>query len=115
MPWSGSASPIQQPCSSPATMALEDSRKLIAVYWGYVAMIDQEIGRVMDAMERLGLTDSTAVFFTCDHGAGRFPQADRRVLGLRRDDRPGDRPRHGCHGAARPHRFNSRVLHLRPR
>lgn len=50
------------------TMALEDSRKLIAVYWGYVAMIDQEIGRVMDAMERLGLTDSTAVFFTCDHG-----------------------------------------------
>lgn len=50
------------------TMPIEASRKLIAVYWGYVALIDREIGRVMDAMERLGLSDSTAVFFTCDHG-----------------------------------------------
>lgn len=50
------------------TMPLEVSRKLIAVYWGYVALIDTQIGRVMDAMERLGLVDDTAVFFTCDHG-----------------------------------------------
>ena len=50
------------------TMPLETTRKLIAVYWGYVALIDQQIGRVMEAMERLGLVDDTAVFFTCDHG-----------------------------------------------
>lgn len=50
------------------TMPLEVSRKLIAVYWGYVTLIDQQIGRVLDAMERLGLADSTAVFFSCDHG-----------------------------------------------
>lgn len=50
------------------TMPLEVSRKLIAVYWGYVALIDFEIGRVMEALERLGLVDDTAVFFTCDHG-----------------------------------------------
>ncbi|WP_268236089.1 sulfatase-like hydrolase/transferase [Isoptericola cucumis] len=50
------------------TMPLETTRKLIAVYWGYVAMIDHEIGRVMDALERLGLTGDTAVFFTSDHG-----------------------------------------------
>ncbi|MEN3533690.1 sulfatase-like hydrolase/transferase [Microbispora sp. ZYX-F-249] len=50
------------------TMPLEVTRKLIAVYWGYVALIDMEIGRVMDAMRRLGLNDETAVFFTCDHG-----------------------------------------------
>jgi len=50
------------------TMPIEESRKLIAVYWGYVALIDTQIGRVMEAMERLGLIDSTAVFFTCDHG-----------------------------------------------
>lgn len=50
------------------TMALEDSRKLIAVYWGYVALIDEQIARVMAAMDRLGLTDQTAVFFTSDHG-----------------------------------------------
>ncbi|MGF0116280.1 sulfatase-like hydrolase/transferase [Promicromonospora sp. Marseille-Q5078] len=50
------------------TMPIETTRKLIAVYWGYVAMIDHEIGRVMDALERLGLVGSTAVFFTSDHG-----------------------------------------------
>lgn len=63
--------PVQQNYSAHwtfDTMALEDSRKLIAVYWGYVALIDQQIGRVMEAMDRLGLTDETAVFFTCDHG-----------------------------------------------
>jgi arylsulfatase A-like enzyme len=50
------------------TMPLETSRKLIAVYWGYVKLIDEQIGRVMDAMARLGLVDETAVFFSCDHG-----------------------------------------------
>jgi arylsulfatase A-like enzyme len=50
------------------TMPIEVTRKLIAVYWGYVALIDAQIGRVMAAMDRLGLADQTAVFFTCDHG-----------------------------------------------
>lgn len=50
------------------TMPLEVSRKLIAIYWGYVALIDHEMGRVMDAMERLGLVEDTAVFVTADHG-----------------------------------------------
>ncbi len=50
------------------TMPLEVTRKLIAVYWGYVSLIDAQIGRVMDAMTRLGLVDDTAVFFSCDHG-----------------------------------------------
>lgn len=50
------------------TMPIETTRKLIAVYRGYVAMIDEQIGRVMSALDRLGLVDDTAVFFTCDHG-----------------------------------------------
>lgn len=50
------------------TMPIEVTRKLVAVYWGYVTLIDEQIGRVMEALERLGLVDSTAVFFTCDHG-----------------------------------------------
>ena len=50
------------------TMSADESRKLIAVYWGYVALIDTQIGRVLDAMRRLGLDESTAVFFSCDHG-----------------------------------------------
>ncbi|HEY9291210.1 MAG TPA: sulfatase-like hydrolase/transferase [Microlunatus sp.] len=50
------------------TMPLEISRKLIAIYRGYVAMIDFEIGRVLEALRRLGLDDETAIFFTSDHG-----------------------------------------------
>ena len=50
------------------TMERETSRKLIAIYWGYVAMIDAEMGRVMAALERLGLAGDTAVAVTSDHG-----------------------------------------------
>lgn len=46
----------------------EQWRKLIAVYWGYGALIDHEIGRIMAVLDELGLTDDTAVFFTADHG-----------------------------------------------
>ena len=31
------------------TMPIEVTRKLIAVYWGYVALIDEQIGRILDA------------------------------------------------------------------
>jgi arylsulfatase A-like enzyme len=46
----------------------EQWKKLIAVYWGYVAMIDFEIGRILDVARELGLMDDTAMFFTADHG-----------------------------------------------
>ncbi|MCF6472366.1 DUF4976 domain-containing protein [Nonomuraea sp. MG754425] len=50
------------------TIPIEVTRKLIAVYWGYVTLIDQQIGRILDRMDELGLTDRTSVFFTSDHG-----------------------------------------------
>jgi arylsulfatase A-like enzyme len=50
------------------TLSEEESRKLIAVYWGYVALIDEQIGRVLDTLDELGLTEETAVFFAADHG-----------------------------------------------
>lgn len=43
-------------------------RKLIAVYRGYVAMIDHEVGLLLDELHRLGLDDDTSIFFTADHG-----------------------------------------------
>ncbi|WP_197363930.1 sulfatase-like hydrolase/transferase, partial [Streptomyces clavuligerus] len=43
-------------------------RGLIAAYHGYVALIDLQIGRIRRAVDELGLTDSTAVVFTADHG-----------------------------------------------
>ena len=50
------------------TLRPEDSRKLIAVYWGYVALIDEQIGRLRRALDELGLAEDTAVCFTADHG-----------------------------------------------
>lgn len=50
------------------TMSEVDSRKLIAVYWGYVTLIDEQIGRVVEVARELGLMDSTALFFSSDHG-----------------------------------------------
>ncbi|MFD7713918.1 sulfatase-like hydrolase/transferase [Streptomyces sp. NPDC059785] len=50
------------------TMPLEVTRKLIAVYWGYVTLIDEQVGRILDRLDELGLSDGTSVFFTADHG-----------------------------------------------
>ncbi|WP_426514268.1 sulfatase-like hydrolase/transferase [Dactylosporangium sp. McL0621] len=50
------------------TMPIEVTRKLIAVYRGYVTLIDEQLGRVLAALAELGLADDTSVFFTCDHG-----------------------------------------------
>jgi arylsulfatase A-like enzyme len=44
-------------------------RKLIAVYWGYVTLIDEQVGRIQEAMVELGLADDTVVVFGSDHGA----------------------------------------------
>lgn len=63
--------PVQQNYSAHwafDTMPLEESRKLIAVYLGYVSLIDEQIGRVLDVMAELSLEERTAVFFTADHG-----------------------------------------------
>lgn len=48
--------------------SMEEWRKITAVYWGYVAMIDHEIGRILATLEELGLAGNTAVMFTADHG-----------------------------------------------
>lgn len=50
------------------SFSLDEWRKLIAVYWGYVTLIDEQVGRVLDALDDLGLADDTAVTFTADHG-----------------------------------------------
>ncbi|SDT13856.1 sulfatase-like hydrolase/transferase [Jiangella sp. DSM 45060] len=43
-------------------------RTLTAAYWGYVALIDHQIGRILSVLDELGLADQTAVMFTADHG-----------------------------------------------
>ena len=39
-----------------------------AVYYGMISLMDQQIGRILDALDDLGITRDTLVVFTTDHG-----------------------------------------------
>lgn len=40
----------------------------VARYWGYCSYIDQQVGRVLEAIDDRGLAENTIVVFTADHG-----------------------------------------------
>lgn len=46
----------------------EDVRRLMGVYYGMVRFIDDGVGQILDALERLNLRDNTVVVFCSDHG-----------------------------------------------
>ena len=50
-----------------------------ATYAAMVESIDDSVGRILDALDRLALRDSTAIFFTSDNG-GLLPITDNRPL-----------------------------------
>src|SRR5690606_15354483 len=37
-------------------------------YWGMVKRLDEAFGRLLDALQSLGLADDTILLFTSDHG-----------------------------------------------
>ncbi len=41
---------------------------MTAAYYGMVAQLDHNIGRILDALDARGLTDDTLVFVSTDHG-----------------------------------------------
>jgi len=43
-------------------------REALALNFGAITMIDDAVGRIMTALQRLGLADDTVVVFTSDHG-----------------------------------------------
>jgi arylsulfatase A-like enzyme len=50
------------------TMSDALRREAIQAYWASISFMDAQVGRVLEALERLGLTDKTIVVFTSDHG-----------------------------------------------
>ena len=43
-------------------------RKSFAVYWGFVTLIDDQVGRLLSVLEADGTLDETVVIFCSDHG-----------------------------------------------
>ena len=46
----------------------EDKRGIVAAYYNSVEYLDANVGRVLDALDTLGLADSTLVIYVSDHG-----------------------------------------------
>ena len=46
----------------------EARRRMWQAYYGSVSFVDEQLGRVVDELERLGLRESTAIIFFSDHG-----------------------------------------------
>ena len=47
---------------------LDDAKRLIDMYDGSIAYVDDQIGRIFDLLERKGVLDDTAVIISADHG-----------------------------------------------
>jgi arylsulfatase len=43
-------------------------REIVAHYYGMVTLVDDQVGRILAALERLGQRENTIVVFTADHG-----------------------------------------------
>lgn len=46
----------------------EQLREMIANYYGMISLIDHNVGRLLSALESMGIADDTIVFYTSDHG-----------------------------------------------
>ncbi|WP_407267932.1 sulfatase [Radiobacillus sp. PE A8.2] len=46
----------------------KDRKQLVSTYYGMISMMDKYIGKILDKLDALGLTENTIVIFTTDHG-----------------------------------------------
>jgi iduronate 2-sulfatase len=45
-----------------------DKQKVLEAYYASVAFMDAQVGKIINAVNRLGLRDNTIIVFTADHG-----------------------------------------------
>ena len=50
------------------TRVKKDAEEMWQAYYASVTFMDEQLGRVLDELDSQGLTDSTAIVFTTDHG-----------------------------------------------
>ena len=46
----------------------DNQKRMWAAYYAAVTFMDEQVGRIVDELDRLGLRESTAIVFTSDHG-----------------------------------------------
>jgi arylsulfatase A-like enzyme len=51
-----------------AKLTDELRRQAVQAYYASISFMDAQVGRVVDALDRLGLADNTIIVFTSDHG-----------------------------------------------
>ncbi|ADP17052.1 sulfatase family protein 7 [Achromobacter xylosoxidans A8] len=58
------------PLEGPRLFAVlpDEARRMIALTYGMVTMIDDAVGRIMETLHETGLAENTIVVFTSDHG-----------------------------------------------
>lgn len=49
-------------------LAAEDRRRAVRAYLATVSFVDEQVGRILDALEASGRRDETLIIFTADHG-----------------------------------------------
>ena len=49
-------------------MSVDEQRQMIRAYYAATSFMDAQVGRVLDALENMGLAEDTIVVFTSDHG-----------------------------------------------
>ncbi|MBN2309252.1 MAG: sulfatase-like hydrolase/transferase [Candidatus Hydrogenedentes bacterium] len=62
---------LEKHCNHGFHSHLHDEEQLkrdIATYYGMISFMDQAIGRILEALDRLGIADNTVVAFSTDHG-----------------------------------------------
>lgn len=62
------AGAYRSPLKEQDAMTDDQRREAIQAYHASTTFMDAQAGQVLDALDRLGLSDSTIVVFTSDHG-----------------------------------------------